>query len=125
MTVELDHFLSAYPIEVQVLARQTRELILANIPNVLELVDPPSRIVAYGFGTRNKDLICAISPTKAYVNLIFSQGAALPDPHHVLEGTGKRARHIKIAAVEKLAEPGVREMITTARNSLLSKPLNH
>jgi hypothetical protein len=32
----------------------------------------------------------------AHVNLGFFQGASLPDPAHLLQGTGKRMRHIKL-----------------------------
>jgi hypothetical protein len=33
--------------------------------------------------------IAKYSPEVAAVNLFFLQGAALPDPHHVLKGSGK------------------------------------
>ena len=31
----------------------------------------------------------------AHVNVGFFQGASLPDPEHILEGSGKRMRHVK------------------------------
>jgi hypothetical protein len=123
MTPDLELFLSTYAPDVQALAHRTRDLILEVMPNAVELVDPPSRIIAYGFGTRYIDLVCAISPNKTYVNLIFNQGAALPDPQHLLEGTGKRARHIKIAGVERLTDPGARQMIATAWDAMSRDPL--
>ena len=33
---------------------------------------------------------------KAHVNLGFFHGVDLPDPHGLLEGTGKRMRHVKL-----------------------------
>jgi hypothetical protein len=49
---------------------------------------------------------------RAHVNLGFFQGAALPDPARLLEGTGKFMRHVKLrpgiptntAALERLIE---------------------
>lgn len=42
-------------------------------------------------------LICAIRPSKEYVALQFySSGTNLEDPDGLLEGTGKKMRHVKI-----------------------------
>ena len=110
----LEQFLSAYPPEVRDLALQTRALILDALPGAVELVDAPSKIVAYGYGSKYADLVCAIQPQKSYLNLIFSKGATLPDPAGLLAGTGKRARHVKVTSAEDLARPGVRVLIETA-----------
>ena len=48
----------------------------------------------------------------AHVNIGFYQGASLPDPAHLLQGAGKRMRHVKLrpgalpdpAALQKLIE---------------------
>jgi hypothetical protein len=32
----------------------------------------------------------------SHVNVGFFQGASLPDPAHLLEGSGKRMRHVKL-----------------------------
>ncbi len=45
---------------------------------------------------------------KSHVNVGFFQGAALPDPAHLLQGTGKFMRHVKLkpgtnTSVEKLS----------------------
>lgn len=110
----LAQFLSQYTPEVRDLAMRTRALVLDALPGAIEIVDAPSRIVAYGYGSRYADLVCAIQPHKRHTNLIFSKGATLPDPHGLLTGAGKRARHVKIAKVEDIAKPGVRELIEAA-----------
>ncbi|HVN55409.1 MAG TPA: DUF1801 domain-containing protein [Anaerolineaceae bacterium] len=91
---DLDNFLSAYSPEVRELALKARAPILEVIPGAVEIVDAPSKIVAYGLGRKYADLVCAIQPQKSYVNLIFSKGASLPDPQGLLEGTGKKARSL-------------------------------
>jgi hypothetical protein len=110
----LEEFLASYSPVVRDLALQTRQLVMEAIPLVVEIVDPPSRIIAYGFGSKYADLICAIAPYTAHVNLIFSKGTELPDPQGLLSGTGKRARHVRITSVEALKHPGVRELIRVA-----------
>ena len=40
--------------------------------------------------------ICYIAPHNSYVRLGFFNGATMPDPDNLLEGTGKKLRHIKV-----------------------------
>ena len=107
-------FLAAYTPQVRELALAARALVLQAMPGAVEQVDPPSRIIAYGFGTRYQDLVCAIAPYASHINLIFARGATLPDPADLLTGTGKRARHVRIQAPEDLAAPALRSLIETA-----------
>jgi hypothetical protein len=102
------------------LAQQARALILDTIPGVLEMVDPPSKIIAYGYSPKYADLVCAIAPYASHVNLIFSRGAELPDPEGLLAGTGKRARHVKFTNLGDIQRPAVRALITVA--VALTKP---
>lgn len=37
-----------------------------------------------------------VNAFKAHAAIGFFQGASLPDPHRLLEGTGKRMRHVKL-----------------------------
>jgi hypothetical protein len=112
--ITLDRFLGLFPPEVRDLALQARELVQGALPGAIEVVDPPSKIIAYGYGQKYKDLICAIAPTSSYVNLIFSRGVVLPDPAGLLSGTGKRARHVKIQSISDIAQPGVRALLDAA-----------
>ena len=110
----LEEFLDSSTPEVRALALKTRQLILDVILEAEEVVDPPSRIIAYGFGRKYSDLICSIAPYKAYVNLIISKGTELPDPQGLLSGTGKRARHVRITTAEEVEQPGVRSLLEKA-----------
>ncbi|HWE49400.1 MAG TPA: DUF1801 domain-containing protein [Bryobacteraceae bacterium] len=55
---------------------------------------------------------------RAHVNVGFFQGASLPDPAHLLEGTGKFMRHVKLrpatatnaAALSNLIEAAYSDM---------------
>jgi len=50
----------------------------------------------------------------AHVNVGFFQGAALPDPGRVLQGTGKFMRHVKLAPERPIDTVALFELITTA-----------
>jgi hypothetical protein len=50
--------------------------------------------------------ICAISPVKKAVKLMFHKGALLADPHAALEGTGRYLRAIPYQAPGEI-DPGV------------------
>ncbi len=113
---ELEEFLARFTPDIRELALQTRALILECYPDVLEMVDPPSGIVAYGYSRKYADLVCAIAPFRAHVNLMFSRGADLPDPAGLLTGTGKRARHARIEHPEDLQRPELRALILAAVN---------
>ena len=39
-----------------------------------------------------------------YVTLGLCQGALLPNPDGLIEGTGKRMRHVKVRSVEEMAD---------------------
>ncbi len=71
-------------------------------------------IVAYGHDRTYAGLICAIAPFRAHVNLMFANGARLPDPAGLLEGTGKHARHVKLRTAADVDRPGVRALLEAA-----------
>ena len=58
----------------------------------------------------------AILPLKDSVNLGFAGGTELPDPKHLLEGTGKRIRHVKIRSDKDLRSAAFKEVIKAAYN---------
>ncbi|MHB8433739.1 MAG: hypothetical protein ACYC8W_00595 [Candidatus Tyrphobacter sp.] len=47
-------------------------------------------------------------------NLCFLQGAALPDPHHILRGTGRVARNIRLTSAKDFDRPEVAMLIDLA-----------
>jgi hypothetical protein len=51
---------------------------------------------------------------KAHASIGFFHGAALPDPHGLLEGSGKRMRHMKLRPGMELDEEKLAELIAAA-----------
>ena len=107
-------FLGQYTPEVQELVLKTRTLVSRQLPGAQEMVDIPSKIIAYGYGPKYKDLVCAIAPYKGYINLIFGKGTLLSDPEKILTGTGKRARHVKIQLLADVEKPAIAALVREA-----------
>ena len=110
----LEEFLAPYSPPVRELTLAARALILQAFPGALELVDVPSKIIAYGRGRKYADLVCALAPFTSHVNLMFSSGASLPDPAGLLQGTGKRARHVKLTSPADLEQPALLALLEKA-----------
>jgi len=63
--------------------------------------------------------VCYIAPAAERVNFGFFRGADLEDPEHLLEGTGKKLRHVKVG-LGKIPRKGplialVREAVAVVR----------
>ena len=51
---------------------------------------------------------------RAHVNVGFFRGAELPDPARLLEGTGKRMRHVKLAPGRDVDAAALTQLIAAA-----------
>jgi len=121
-TEEVQKFLESYNPQVQAIAWKLRELVLQVAPGALEQVDHPAKLLAYGWRQTYKDTICVIMPLKAAVNLGFPRGVDLPDPAGLLTGTGKRARHIHITAMDEVNTPALHALLDAAVVQLALAP---
>ena len=67
---------------------------------------------------------CGLFSYPKHVALEFSRGAELDDPHGVLEGEGKKRRHIKLVAQPDLFGKNVRDYVSQAfaRGQPAAKP---
>jgi hypothetical protein len=114
MSAEVERFLAPYSPAICELAWKARALVLEVFPDAIEQLDPPAKLIGYGFDRGYKGLVCGIALHKAHVNLMFAQGAELPDPLGLLAGTGKRARHVKVQQPGDADRPGVRALLEAA-----------
>lgn len=55
-----------------------------------------------------------INAFKAHAAVGFFQGASLPDPHGLLEGAGKRMRHVKLIPGRAIDEAALSALIKAA-----------
>ena len=108
---DVDRLLGEHPPELQAIERALRATIRTAFPEAIEQVDFANKLIAFGRSMKIRGLLFAIIAHKAHVNLQLADGALLPDPAGLVEGTGKRIRHVKIRSVEAAASPEVRAII--------------
>ena len=106
--------LEAYPTEVRALARSARRLIRQLLPAVDEQVDAAAPVIGYSCGAGYRGLVCTLILSKSGVKLGLVNGAALDDPHDLLEGSGKVHRYIQLHAAGDLRKPGVDRLLKAA-----------
>ncbi len=102
--------------EIAKLARKIRALILDVAPDAVEVISVKDRVAGYGSSAKKRSQLVYIALPQGWARLGFYFGGELPDPARLLEGEGKRLRHIKIRSEQDLARPGVRELVSLAMN---------
>jgi hypothetical protein len=106
-----DRILDGNAPEVVATAHALRAAVEAAMPDVVEQVDFGNGLLAFGRSRAMRDLLFAIIPHKAHVNLQLADGVDLPNPDGLIEGTGKRIRHVKVRSAEMAASQAVRLVI--------------
>jgi hypothetical protein len=107
--------LMAYADEIRKLVLAARKLILEEAPEANEFVYEVYTIAdQFSFTERPSDAFVYTTAHAKWVNLGFNFGAVLPDPGGLLQGEGKRIRHVKIAKAADLEMPGVRNLVRAA-----------
>ena len=87
---DVTKYISDAPEEQQEVMNSVRELIHQSVPQVKENFKWKRPV----FST--EDDFAYLQSTKNHVNLGFYNGEDLDDPDNLLEGTGKRMRHVKM-----------------------------
>lgn len=113
---ELDTFIDRYSPEVAADARHALSFVRQRLPTATRMVYDNYNALVIGFGAdaRASDLIFSIALYPRYVTLFFARGAEVPDPHGLLEGSGKAVRHVKLRPVSRLESREVGALIDAA-----------
>ena len=106
-----DELLASHSPEVQAAARALEALVRSELPDAAIQFDPGNRLLAIGRSMHMRDLLFALIPHAGWVNLQLADGALLPNPDGLIEGTGKRIRHVKVRSMSASAEPRIREVV--------------
>ena len=119
--VEADvaRLLAEHPPEQQAIEQALRATIRREFRGAVEQVDFGNKLIAFGRSMKMRGLLFALIAHKSWVNLQLADGADLPDPDGLIEGTGKRIRHIKIRSVAEASSPGV---VAAIRAQLAARP---
>lgn len=102
-----DQNLAGHTADVQAAGRVLEDVIRTELPGVVVQYDPGNGLLAFGRGMKMRDLLFALIPHAGWVNLQLADGVLLPNPDGLIEGTGKRIRHIKVRSAEAARSDGV------------------
>lgn len=110
-----EDLLAISPEALHPVAVRLREIILELDPNAVEVVRLGDKASTFGVGPKKmSEGYAYVLPHKKWVNLGFYKGALLEDEHGLLEGTGKKLRHIKMHSLEDVNRPEVQELLKRA-----------
>jgi len=112
-----EDFLSEYDDRIYSNALKIREVLMDNLPGIIEQTDIPAKMIAYCYGQKYSELICTLLPSKKGLKLGFNRGVDLPDPDQLLKGTGKISRYIEIVSTEQITSLALKNLIVSAKDA--------
>jgi hypothetical protein len=113
---ELAGFIAKFDPSIAGLIRGARRDLRRRLPAAVELVYDNYNFLVIGYCSteRSSSCIVTIAAASSGVSLGFYYGAGLPDPHHILQGSGKQHRFVRLKSAATLAEPPVEALIREA-----------
>jgi len=87
------------------------------VPGAVRMVYDNWNGLVVGFGPtgRPSDAVVSILMLPDHLSVCFIQDAPdLPDPEHLLQGSGTMVRHIKLASARDLDKPAIRALVKAA-----------
>lgn len=105
----VDEFVTSLDPPIRTIFQWLRGLVRDTDPELREAINPWGVPCFLG-----KEGVIWMGTQWHYVQFGFFQGAVLKDPQGLLEGTGKRLRHVKVRGVDKAQEPALRALLQEA-----------
>jgi len=92
-------------LDIESLSKSQYEMVISIRTLFLKANDALIEDIKYGGLVFNvsKDLIGGIYVYKEHISIEFSKGVNFDDPNSILEGGGKKRRHLKICSQEDIA----------------------
>ena len=114
-----------YPVGVQKLAIELREVIFNILPETIEVSWVNQKVTGFGVGPKKmSEHFCYMVFAKGHINFGFNHGTNLKDPKGLLGGTGKAFRNTKIKTMDEVHHPDLADLIVESiaeRRKSLSK----
>jgi hypothetical protein len=112
LDAEFDALIGTAAIQMQIIARDARDLIYAILPGLTEIIWSKQKIAGYGTGPKKmSEHFCYITVSKDHVTLGFNYGSELSDPAGLLEGTGNLYQHVKLKYPDDLKNLALADLI--------------
>jgi hypothetical protein len=109
-------FLAEFEPGVAALGRAAVEKLRERLPYAEVMVYDNYNFLVTGFSPneRPSDAVLSIVMSAKGVALCFLQGAALPDPHRILRGSGKVVRNVRLESIHDFDAPDVAMLLSLA-----------
>ncbi len=109
-------FIAKFDPTHQTLIRAVRRALRRRLPTAFELVYDNYNFFVIGYSPtdRPSDSIISMAAGANGVGLCFIHGAKLPDPDHILLGSGRQTRFIRLPSADVLARPQVEALLAAA-----------
>jgi hypothetical protein len=115
--VQLAGFMAKYTPAMAKEGRAALTRLRRLVPGAVQMVYDNWNGLVVGFGPtdRASEAVVSILMVADHVSLCFIQnGPDLPDPDHLLRGSGNVVRHIKLTSAEDLDKPAIRALVKAA-----------
>src|ERR671935_2402008 len=114
MSDAVEDFLARYPDDIQTISCTLRALVKRTMPQAHEYLVARHNHFGYATSDAARDRIIYICPMKDYVRFGFYYGGQLDDPKQLLEGEGKRMRHVKVRSLQSANRPALKRLTKAA-----------
>ena len=123
---QLAGFIAKFEPAVQRVVRSCRWALRRRFPTAIEQVYDNYSFLAIGYCSteRTSDCIVSLAVSAKGVALSFYNGATLPDPENVLNGSGAQNRFVRLRSAKDLRESAIDTLLLAAlaqANTPLSK----
>lgn len=113
---QLAGFIAKFDPKIARHIRACRSVMRKLLPTAVEMVYDNYNffVIGYGPSERASDAIFSVVADANGVGLAFLQGAKLPDPKKLLQGSGKVNRYIRLPALDLLKSHDVGDLMKSA-----------
>ena len=113
---QLKAFVDKFEPAMRKLISDCRKAMRKRFPTANELVYDNYNFFVIGYCTteRPSDCVVSLAANSKGLGLSFYHGATLPDPHRMLQGSGKQHRFVRLDGVATLSRPEVRDLLDAA-----------
>jgi hypothetical protein len=108
----VEKLIESSPTKIKEIIEKLRSVAKASMPGADEFVYHDA--INYKLPQSPSAWICYIATHRDYARLGFYFGASLSDPKKLVEGTGKRMRHVKVRTVAEASEDALADLIREA-----------
>ena len=105
---EIQAFIRQSPAPIRPLLRELRKLVRDTLPDAREEIKWGRP--AYSL----RRIVCYLAAADGHASLGFYRGVELDDPKNLLEGSGKKLRHVKIARATDIRKRALGALLKSA-----------